>query len=427
MNRLFDSLGVALSALHSNPLRATLTTGGIVVGIFFVLVMGWVLDGLDRAFTDSFAFFGDDIVYVDRFDWSGKVSWQDQRNRPEISMRHFRELKRNLEIAEWLVPTVSRTVRRLEANNFVQQGVSVFGTTHEYIDMYSASLNEGRFFSEMEERTAAHVVVLGWNVAENLFPQGGALGRSVKIDRRSYQIIGVMPKRGTVLIDFIDDIVLIPITRYSARYGSESLTINARAPSVEDLDDMKDELIGAMRAVRSLGPYDDLDFGVNTQEMFTEFIDVTRTIVWGIGLFLTGLAFLVGSIGIMNIMFVSVTERIREIGIRKSVGGTRSAILLQFLIEAVMLSLVGAAIALVLASLIVLFKDDVVRGVLSIMSLFDLADASTSVDLSFLPSTIPMAQVAVAVLAATFVGLGAGIIPAFRASRLSPVDALRST
>lgn len=423
MNRLIDGFRVALAALRSNPLRATLTTGGIIVGIFFVLVMGWVLDGLDRAFTDSFAFFGDDIVFVDRFDWSGSIPWSTQMGRAPVTMRHYRELRERATIPKWVVPTISRDAQRVEANGFLTDA-TIFGTTTAYIDMYAGNLGEGRFFNEMEDRTAALVVVLGSNVAERLFPQGGAVGREISIDRSRFRVIGVMPKRGTVLIDFIDNILLIPISRYSSRYGAPSLTINLRPASPDQVDDMRDEAIGVMRSIRSLRPGEEIDFGVNTQEMFTELIDVTRLVVWGIGLFLTGLAFLVGSIGIMNIMFVSVTERTREIGIRKSVGATRSAILLQFLIEAVVLCLIGAVAGTLLAGLIVGFKEVVVSTVIDILTLFDLAEPDTEVDLSFLPGFIPIAQIVIAVFVATVVGLAAGIIPAFRASRLSPVEAL---
>ncbi len=423
MNRFIDGFRVALASLRSNPLRATLTTGGIVVGIFFVLVMGWVLEGLDRAFTDSFAFFGDDIVFVDRFDWSGSIPWSTQMGRPPVTMRHFRELEKRTTIPRWVVPTASRNARRVEANNLLTDA-TIFGTTSAYIDMYAGNISEGRFFNDLEDRTAALVVVLGSNVAERLFPRGSAVGREISIDRSRYRVIGVMPKRGTVLIDFIDNILLIPITRYSSRYGEPSLTINLRPASPDRVEEMKDEAIGVMRSIRSLRPGEEVDFGVNTQEMFTELIDVTRLVVWGIGLFLTGLAFLVGSIGIMNIMFVSVTERTREIGIRKSVGATRTAILLQFLIEAVVLCLVGAFVGTLLAGLVVGFKEGVVSSVLDLLHLFDLADGDTTVDLSFLPGFIPASQILVAVLVATLVGLAAGIIPAFRASRLSPVEAL---
>ena len=426
MRVLLESISVALSALRSNPLRAMLTTGGIVIGIFFVLVIGWVLDGLDRSFTDSFAFFGDDVLYVDRFDWSGSVSWAEQRNRPPITRRQFVALEESMSRDAWVVPTISRTADRVQAGTLMLNDVAVFGTTPGYIEMFAGNIAEGRFFSEQEERTASLVAVLGANVAERLFPRGGAVGSTIRVDGLGYHVSGVLPKRGTMLLDFIDEIVYIPISRYTARYGTGSLTISVRPRGGGDLDDVRDETVGAMRTIRSLGPLEENDFGVNSQQMFQEFISTTQAVVWGIGLFLTGLAFVVGAIGIMNIMFVSVTERTKEIGIRKAVGGTRGAILAQFLVESIVLCMIGAVIGLAIAFAVVLFRDQIVAGTVSLLGSLGILEGPVEVDLSFLGGTIPVVHVAVALVVATVVGVAAGIIPAFRASRLAPVDALRA-
>lgn len=426
MRLLLDSVRVAADALRGNPLRTVLTTGGIVVGIFFVLVMGWVLDGLDRSFTESFSIFGDDIVYLDRFDWSGSVSWEEQRNRRPISAVQYRQFRDRLGEQAWVVPTATRPAGRVVAGTLVATDVTLFGTTSDYIDMHAGTMQKGRFFSAEDDHTAAFAAVLGSSVAEQLFPRGGAIGGRIRIDGMTYRVVGVLPKRGTILVDFLDQMIYVPISRYRARYGIPSLTISIRPYAGEDLEDLREEAVGHLRAVRSLGPHEPNDFGVNSQQMFAEFIDATRAVVWGIGLFLTGLAFVVGAIGIMNIMFVSVTERTREIGIRKAVGGSRTAILLQFLVEAVVLSLLGAAIGLGFAAAVVWFRQGVAGVVVSLLHTIGLAEPETSVDLGFLSATIPLEQVGVAVVVAGLVGVGAGIIPAFRASRLTPVDALRA-
>ncbi|MGE3801391.1 MAG: ABC transporter permease [Candidatus Kapaibacterium sp.] len=427
MTRIVESIRPAFIALAANKMRAVLTTLGVVIGIFFVLLMGWVLNGLDTAFTQSFAFFGDDILYIDKFDWSGGEDWYAQRNRPKIDSRQYELFKERMRGAEFVVPTIDRFSTNVRHENLQLQGSMVFGTTAEYIDMYSGITAEGRFFTETEAELGANVVVLGQKVNENLFPQGDALGKVVKIDGQPFTVIGVLPKRGTMLIDFIDNMSLIPIKRFFSLYGSRSsLTINVKAGGKERLDDVKYEAIGVMRSVRSLKPDDDDNFGINSQEMFSQFIDITRGVVWGIGLFMTGLAFLVGSIGIMNIMFVSVAERTREIGVRKAVGATQGRILLQFLFESIILSLIGAAIGLILTSTIAAFKDQLVSGVISLLSLLGIVEGDTTVNLSFLSSTIPLTQVVVAVVVAVVVGILAGIIPAFRAARLNPVEALRA-
>ena len=427
MTRLLESLKMAWAALTANKLRAALTTMGVVIGIFFVLLMGWVLSGLDKAFVDSFAFFGDDILAVDRFDWSGRVSWDKQRNRQPISWQNFQQAKKRIRSAEYVVPTADQFSRDVRYGDLQLEATMIFGTNHEYIEMYANNIGEGRFFNELESQLGSNVVVLGFGVWEKLFPQGDALGRMIRIDGRPFTVIGVMPKRGTMLIDFLDNQIILPLQRFYGMYGTRSsLTINVKAGGKENLEAVRSETIGVMRSVRSIAPDEDNDFGINTQQMFDDAIAVFRAVVWTIGLFMTGLSFLVGSIGIMNIMFVSVTERTREIGIRKAVGARRRSILFQFLVESIALCLVGAAIGLALTATIAWFKAEVVRGIFSALGLFGLADPETTVDLSFLSSTIPPSQIFLAVAVAVVVGVLAGIIPAFRAARLNPVEALRA-
>ena len=427
MTRFLESLKMAWAALTANKLRAALTTVGVVIGIFFVLLMGWVLSGLDKAFVDSFAFFGEDILYVDRFDWSGRVSWEKQRNRKYISWIDFERARDRIESAEYVVPVADAFSNDVRFGDLQLQGTRIYGTNQQYIEMYANNMGEGRFFTEMENQLGANVIVLGFAVSNNLFPQGDALGRTVRIDGRPFSVIGVMPKRGTMLLDFMDNIILMPLQRFYGIYGTRSsITINVKAGSPEKVDAVKSEVIGVMRSVRSIAPEDDNDFGVNSSEMFDEAIDAIRLVVWSVGIFMTGLSFLVGSIGIMNIMFVSVTERTREIGIRKAVGARRRSILMQFLVESVALCMFGAVIGLVLTAGIAYFKEEVVNGIISALSIFGLADPETTVDLSFLSSTIPTSQFFVALFVAVFVGVLAGIIPAFRAARLDPVEALRA-
>lgn len=427
MTRLLESIKMAYAALAANKLRAALTTIGVVIGIFFVLLMGWVLGGLDKAFVDSFAFFGDDILYVDRWDWSGRTSWEDQRNRTMITHDQFLRARQRIRSAEYVVPTADEYSEDIRYGDLQLEGAMIFGTNQEYIEMYGGNLGEGRFFTELESNLGADVIVLGFGVAESLFPQGDAVGSTIRIDGLPFNVIGVMPKRGTMLFDFMDNIVIMPMERFFNMYGARSsLTINVKAGGAEKVEEVRSETIGVMRSVRSVAPDEDADFSVNSQEMFTEIIETFRYTVWGVGLFMTGLSFLVGSIGIMNIMFVSVTERTREIGIRKAVGARRRSILAQFLVESVVLCMVGAAIGLVMTAGIAYFKQEVVEGVMSILALFNLVDPETSVDLSFLSSTLPLSQVLVAVVVAVVVGILAGIIPAFRAARLDPVEALRA-
>lgn len=425
---LTDALRTAFAALFANPLRASLTTLGVVIGIVFVLLMAWVLDGLDRAFTDSFAFFGDDIIYVDQFDWGGGGdSWFEQRNRLPIDLNQYRRFRQRMDGVEEIVPTASAISTDLRSGTLQLVATTIFGTTDEYIEMYAGNMSSGRFISPFEAELGSNVVVLGWGVYDDLFKGTDPIGATIRIDGRPFTVIGILPKRGTMLVDFIDDVVYIPLTRFLNLYGSQSsITINVKTGDPTRVEEVKDEVVGLMRAVRSLDPEEENDFGVNTQEIFKQFVDITRASVWGVGLFLTGLSFLVGAIGIMNIMFVSVAERTREIGIRKALGATRGKILLQFLIESIVLCLIGALIGFVITDLMVLNKENIVEGIQSMGTSFGWFESSEEVNLSFLSSSIPLGQVVTAVVISVVVGIIAGIVPAFRASRMLIVDALRS-
>ena len=278
--------------------------------------------------------------------------------------------------------------------------------------MYGGNVKEGRFFSEIEEQSGGFVVAIGANVAKSLFPKGDAVGRVVKIEGIPFTVIGVMPKRGSLLADMVDDQLLIPIKRFFGLYGNGiRVVINVKAGGVDRVEDVRYATLGAMREVRSIGLGQRDDFSINTQDQFRKQSDQLRAIVWGVGLVMTGLSFLVGSIGIMNIMFVSVVERTKEIGIRKAIGATRSSVLQQFLVESILLCLIGTAIGVVLTSAVAYAGSYA---------------AEKYWEIDVLDSTISISQLILAAVVSVAVGVLAGIIPAFRASRLDPVEALRA-
>jgi putative ABC transport system permease protein len=407
MQELVESIKMAVGALTANKMRAFLTTLGVVVGITFVLMIGWGIGGLTNALEQTLAVFGDDILYVDKFDWSSD-KWFEQRNRKDISYQQFLKVKERLRSPEYVVPTARQMGGKVRNGDLEISNSVVFGVTSDYNNMLGGSISEGRFFNDVEDNSGSMVAVLGYNIAENLFPHTDPIGRTVKIGGVPFTVVGTMPKRGTFLASFVDDEIMIPIKRFFGLYGSQSrIVINVKAGGASQVENVKYETIGTMREVRSLAPEMKDDFAVNTQEQFRQQTDQLRLIVWSVGLVMSGLSFLVGSIGIMNIMFVSVTERTKEIGIRKAVGATRRSILLQFLIEAILLCLMGAIVGLAITSTIALV---VVKGF----------------DVTFLSAFIPPGQIGIAVLVAIAVGVMAGIIPAFRAARMDPVDALRA-
>jgi putative ABC transport system permease protein len=410
---------MAIAALTGNKLRAVLTTLGVVIGISFVLLMGWVLGGLDNALEQTLAIFGDDILYVDKFDWSSN-RWREERNRKNISYDQYLRVKQRLSSAEYVIPTARAGGATVRHDNLETSSAMVFGVSSDYIKMLGGNISTGRFFNEVEDESGSLTAVIGYNIAENLFPNLDPVGRTIRIEGLPFTVIGTMPKRGTMMAGFVDDQVIIPIRRFFGMYGNRSrVVINVKAGGIEHLENVKYETIGVMREVRSLGPGEENDFAINEQEQFRQSADAFRLAVWGVGLAMTGLSFLVGSIGIMNIMFVSVTERTKEIGIRKAIGATQRSILMQFLVEAVILCMIGSTIGFTMIATIAYFKDSIVEFVMPLLG-------GTPFDTSFLSQTIPQSQVAIAALVSIVVGVLAGIIPAIRAARLDPVEALRA-
>jgi len=411
MDSLVESIKMAIAALTANKMRAVLTTLGVVIGITIVLAMGWALSGLDAALEDTLAIFGDDILYVDKFDWTGR-RWMEARNRKNITYDQFLKVEERLQSPQYVIPTARRTSLDVRHENLQLTSTTIMGVSSDYNAMLGGSMAEGRFFNDMEDNSGAGVAVLGNATAENLFPSADPIGKRIRVNGIPFTVIGVMPKRGTLGADMVDNQILMPLKKFFSLYGASSrIVINVKAGGTDRLDEVRYETIGVMRQVRSLAPGQEDDFAINTQQAFRDQTAQLRFIVYGVGLMLTGLSFLVGSIGIMNIMFVSVTERTKEIGIRKALGATRSSILLQFLVEAVVLCLLGSLIALVITSI----------GAYAVSSWLE-----RSYELDFLSPFIPPSQILLAILVSAFVGVLAGIIPAYRGARLDPVEALRS-
>jgi putative ABC transport system permease protein len=405
---ILESFKMAVAALVANKMRAALTTLGVVIGVTFVLLMSWALGGLDGALEDTLSILGDDVLYVDKFDWGGGGNWMEQRNRKNISFAQYEQARDRIRTAEFVVPTASKRDVELRYGDLRLRSMTVFGTTHEYIETIGGNVKEGRFFNESEDQNAAHLAIIGSFIVENLFPNGNAVGRTIRVDGIPYTVIGTMPKRGTMMADFVDKQVIVPIKRHFNQYGGRGrITITVKAGGRDRMEDVRYETIGVMRQVRSIEPGAEDDFSVNTQDAIRGQTEALRLAVAVVSYILSGISAVVGVIGIMNIMFVAVTERTKEIGIRKAVGATRRSILLQFLLEATLLCLTGTIVGYGLTSLA--------------------AYAGASIaDVEFLSPTIPATFIINAAIGSIVVGVLAGIIPAFRAARLDPVEALRA-
>lgn len=407
ISEFIETTRISFEALNSNKMRSFLTTLGVVIGIFFVVLMGWAINGLDSTLDKTFNAIGTDMLYVDKWNWSGGRNWRKIEARKDITYAQALEFCKRIKSAEVVMPQGRAWGRQVQFKNQLLNGITIMGVPHQYALTPSGNVTQGRFFSQFEDLNSEDVAVIGFNVAKNLFPDSNSLGKTIKIAGRSFTIIGVVEKRGTFITDFMDNQCYIPLSSFFGVFGStgRSISIAVKAGSEDQLDEVRSEATGIMRAVRNTPPGEENDFAINESQAFREESKTMRIAVYGIGLGLTALSFIVGMIGIMNIMFVTVTERTKEIGIRKALGATRMSILVQFLTEAAALCFVGAVIAFIVCSVIIYATVQ-------------------AFDLDF-PPYIPPALLLIATFVSILVGIIAGLIPAVRASRMDTVDALR--
>lgn len=407
---LSDSFAIATNVIRAHKMRSTLTALGVIIGIIAVTLMGSAIGGIETGFERSLSMIGDDVLYVQKWPWHHVDDWWNYRNRRVMDARYAEDLKRiihatpNSELVT-AVPTM-QTSRSVKYGENEVAGVFVQGTTDEFLITSTASFREGRFFNEHESRSGRNVVVLGYDVADALFPNQSAVGKTVLVGGVPFRVLGVYAKQGTFLGLFsFDSNAVLPLPAFMKAFSSRlDTSINVKVRDKTRMAAAKDELTGAMRRVRGLQPEQKNDFEINEQQALRSTIDPIKSGIAAAGLFITGLALFVGAIGIMNITYVSVKERTREIGTRKAVGARRRTILLQFLIEAVCICLVGGIIGLAVSWLL-----------------------TTAVAAAFpsFPMTFSVTLVVMGLLVSTLTGIFSGFAPALTASRLDPIEALR--
>lgn len=405
LTELREGLGISWAAIRANKMRSGLTTLGIIIGIVTVTLMGTAIEGLNRAFLKNISFLGADVIYVSRFEWfiDSYEAWNRMEKRKPITLPQVKALDQRLTGARALAPE-TETMQSVQYKKRRSDSVRVVGTTEQMAFTSSVEVTNGRFFSPVEVDGGRPVCVLGHEVAGNLFQRESPIGKKVKIGGRSYEVIGVLGKLGSFLgMMSLDNQALIPLKQFTTFFRSyPDYNIQVKAWDPAQLDELKAEVRSAMRNVRRLAPSDPDDFAVNQQDQFVKMFHKLGGTIAAVGLFITGLSLFVGGIGIMNIMFVSVAERTREIGIRKAIGAKRRTILVQFLLEAATICLLGGAVAVFLAWMLTFLVQ------------------------RFMPVTMSLTVVGIALLTSLITGLLSGFFPAWRAARMNPVDALRN-
>ena len=405
LTELKEGLAISWSAIRANTMRSVLTTLGIVIGIVTVTLMGTALEGLNGAFLKAISSIGADVLFVSREDWSGgdtEAEWLRIQKRPHLTIEQASALERDLTLARAVTP-LAFDQRMLKYEKRSAGGVQIIGSTDQLLLTGGISIADGRFLSAADAEGGRPMCVIGSTVATNLFPRESPLGKRIIIGTRPFEVIGVLEKQGDLFGQF-DNQAIIPLRQLTAAFlhTRDVEMIEVKVKEVADLENAKEELHSAMRRIRRLAPSDPDDFAINQQEQVLEMVHKVTAIIGGIGLFITGLSLFVGGIGIMNIMFVSVAERTREIGIRKAIGAKRRTILLQFLVEAATICLIGGAIGLGIAWPVTLVMQQ------------------------YMPAALSPTVVGLALLVSLVTGLLSGFVPAWRAARMNPVDALRN-
>jgi putative ABC transport system permease protein len=406
---IIESFRIAFAQIRANKLRSALTALGVIIGIVAVSLMGTAIKGIDAGVDRSLSGFGDDLLYVTKWPWSDRQEWWRYRNRKPIKVDYAQKI--NAWIAEHPGSALKRAIPAAERMSTVVRGeyrvsmIYTLGTTEDYARAIRSDMTQGRFFSDLEAEAGRNVCVIGYDIADALFPNESALGRTIRIRGQNLEVVGVAARQGSFLgLWSWDSMVVLPLNTFR-RYFSSGDNGQLRVQAVPGrMEEARDELRGLMRRLRQLGPEEKDDFEINEQGAIREQLDPIKNGIALAGLFITGLALFVGAIGIMNITYVSVKERTREIGTRKALGARRRTILLQFLIEAVSICLVGGVFGLALAG--------------------GLAALVAAVAPAF-PLVFSTGLVVVGLVISVLTGVFSGFAPAWQASKLDPVVALR--
>ncbi len=406
---LFESVRIAFAQIRANKLRSALTALGVIIGIVAVTLMGTAIKGIDAGVDRSFSGFGDDVLYVTKWPWRGVDDWWNFRNRRPIFHHYARQIN------EWIannpdsalklaVPTANRGTN-IVRGEYRLNNIWTLGTSADYARITRSDLKEGRFFSDFEAGFGRNVVVIGFDVADALFPGESAVGKMIRIRDQNFEVLGVAARQGSFLGLFSwDSMGAMPLTTYRRYYRvGENGEIRVQVDSTR-MEAARDDLRGLMRRIRQLRPEERDDFEINEQGTIRAQLDPIKNGIFLAGLLITSLALFVGAIGIMNITYVSVKERTKEIGTRTALGARRRTILLQFLVEATSICVFGGALGLALTAT---------------------ATQVMAATVPAFPLVFSSGLVGVALGASMFVGIASGFLPALAASKLDPVVALR--
>ena len=405
--RFLEAIKIALLSLRAHKLRSFLTLLGVIFGVMTVVAVASVIEGffryVDRTVTSDL---GTNTVIVDKF---GMITSFDEflvalRRNKDLTLDDMKYLQERMTLAQQ-IGAQGGSSAEIRAGNEKLTGVSVRGMSPEMINIDTTQAEYGRYIAAGDDERRRNVTLIGAEIADKLFNRRDVIGREIKINGLPFEVIGVAKELGSAFGQSRDDFVIVPLSVFQKMWGTrQSLSISVRAADGTNMKDVEDQIRMHLRA-RHRVPYQEKDtFGLVTAEAINKFVQAIFGIIAAVALGITSISLVVGGIVIMNIMLVTVTERTREIGIRKSLGAHRKDILMQFLVESTTLSMVGGLIGLAIAYLI----------------------SRILVAFTPVPAELPLWAGFLAIGVSSGVGIIFGIYPAWKAARLDPIVALRA-
>ncbi len=402
-----ESYLFAIQAIIVNKIRTILSLLGISIGILSVISVLTVFDSLERSVRSSLSELGDNVLFIQKWPWAmgGDYPWWKYLNRPEPTYNEMEEIQRRSKASE-AVAMMFNTRRTVKYLNNSMDEIGIFGISHQYDKVMNVNIASGRYFTNVESMAGRNVAIIGSKVAENLFPNMDPLGKSIKIFGNKATVIGTLVSQGDGSFgNSTDEQVYLPLNFARNFINTRNVggTIMVKALANVSNQELIDELTGIMRSLRKIKPGAENDFALNEVSVINQGLQAFFSGISIIGWIIGGFSLLVGGFGIANIMFVSVRERTNIIGIQKAIGAKKYFILLEFLFEAVFLSILGGIVGLLLVYILTLLLQS---------------------SFSF-PLVLTQTNIVIGIGISTLIGLISGFVPAWVASRLDPVEAIR--
>ena len=406
-NILKESFWMAIDAIRQNKLRSMLTLLGISIGVFSVIGVMTAIRTLESSVQSGLNVFAANTFVIQKYP-SIQFGRNEKkiRNRKNIDYDQYKKLKDRAKLPVLISVSEGSSIRNVKyKDKSLKNYVDLLGGDEGSIRIYKTFISDGRNLANDDVRYARNVCVLGMDVVDRLFPFEDPISKKIQIEGLNYYVVGITERQGEAFGQSQDNYIAIPITNYLQKFSNKwtTLSINVEAPSEKDYDKTREEAIGIMRTIRKVKAGEDNDFEIVTND---EMIETFAGFTGGIklfALFVSIIALVVAGIGIMNIMLVSVTERIKEIGIRKAIGATKQDILTQFLMEAVFLSEFGGIVGIIMG----------ISGGNLVSFIFNI------------PAVIPFDWAIIGLFVCSIIGIGFGIYPAWKAAQLDPIESLR--